>query len=278
MSIVRSSTRLLAPSRKYLCGIRLISTSRINFQESVQDKKPSKKPADFNPRHLGVSTEVYIPTSFNNLPNVFAHPVLFFGSLIRRVYTLGLNTVQVALFRYQSGIKPNFLLWKNKAIENYVQVNKAFANKNLNPVKPKISLWVDEALSARVQQLPKNFQFDWQLVKFNQIPKLVSVQAMMIPGRPLEHIQLIYKFNTKQQLIKLNRQTNKTDKLDRDVVDYVAFLCDATTDDLILIGSIFESKPGAKLPKNYEDNMQLAIERMKTNGDLYRVPPQKQLE
>lgn len=93
----------------------------------------------------------------------------------------------------------------------------------------------------------------------------------MIPGRPLEHIQLIYKFDTKQRLIRLDKHTKETTKLDRDVIDYVAFLCDASTDEIILIGSVFESEATAKLPKNYEDDMQTAIQRMKTSGDLYRV-------
>ena len=181
------------------------------------------------------------------------------------------NTVQVALFRYQSGFKPNFLLWKNKAIETYVQVNRAFAARKIESVRPQISLWVEEALSARSKQLPKGAELDWQLVKFYKVPKLVSVQAMMIPGRPLEHIQLIYKFDTKQRLIRLDKHTKETTKLDRDVIDYVAFLCDASTDEIILIGSVFESEATAKLPKNYEDDMQTAIQRMKTSGDLYRV-------
>lgn len=170
-------------------------------------------------------------------------------------------------------MKPNFLTWKNKAIEMYAQVNQAFAKRKIASVRPQISLWVEEALTARSKQLPKNVELEWQLLEFKHVPKIVSVQAMMIPGRPLEHIQLIYKFDTKQRLIKLNKKTNKVEKLDRDVVDYVAFLCDASSDDMILIGSVFESKPDSKLPKNYEDDMQAAIAKMKSSGDLYRLPP-----
>ncbi|SCU94860.1 LANO_0E08438g1_1 [Lachancea nothofagi CBS 11611] len=243
---------------------------QMSGNDSTGSKKNSK-PTDFNPRHLGISADVYIPPSFKNLPSAFSHPIVFSNAVIRRIYTFGLNTVQVALFRYQSGLKPNFLLWKNRAIETYVGVNKAFAARQLDSVKPQMSLWVDEALTARAKQLPKNVELDWQLLKFHKVPKLVSVQVMMIPGRPLEHIQLIYKFETKQRLIKLNKNTHETNKLDRDVTDYVAFLCDASTNELILIGSVFESEPTAKLPKNYEDNMQTAIQRMKTSGDLYRI-------
>lgn len=232
-----------------------------------------KKPTPFNPRHLGIANEIYVPPSKRNMPNPLNSPVQYFNVLIRKVYTMGLNTVQVALFRYQSGYKPNFLLWKNKAIETYVQVNKAFANRDVSTIKPQVSIWVEEALEARSKQIPSNIKLDWELLKFNEIPKLVSTQAMMIPGRPLELIQLVYKFDTKQRLIKFDKKTGKTDKLDRDVVDYVAFICDASADDVLLIGSLFESAPDAKLPKTEETSNRVLIERMKISGDLFRVPP-----
>ncbi|CAR26007.1 hypothetical protein ZYGR_0C00230 [Zygosaccharomyces rouxii] len=252
--------------------VRPLSSTRVILEKS--NSKANKTPVDFNARHLGVSTEVYVPPSIGNLPSVFSHPVVVFNALIRRIYTLGLNTVQVGIFRYQSGLKPNFLLWKNRAIQNYVNVNTAFAQKKVSNVKSQISLWVEEALEARSKQLPKHMQLEWQLVKFNEVPKVVSVQAMMIPGRPLEHIQLIYRFNTKQRLIKLNKKSGNTDKLDRDVVDYLVYLCDASTNNLILMGSVFESRPDSKLPKNLEDSTQAAIHRMKMSGDLFRLPPQ----
>lgn len=250
-------------------GHRLFSSSiRLLDAEGVV-----KKPAPFNPRHMGVANQVYIPPSKKNMPNPITSPITFFNVMIRKMYTLGMNTIQVALFRYQSGYKPQFLLWKNKAIETYVQVNKAFANRQLEDIKPHVSIWVDEALTSRSKQIPAGITLDWELIKFNEVPKLVSTQAMMIPGRPVELIQLIYKFDTKQRVIKFNKKSGKADKLDRDVVDYVAFLCDASTNDILLIGSVFESAPDEKLPKDSETSNKIVIERMKTNGDLFRVPP-----
>lgn len=264
-------------SMRHTANLRILSqpryfgSSRLILQES--SKKDNKRAADFNPRHLGVASDVFVPTSYKNLPKVWSHPWIFLNALIRRAYTFGLNTVQVGIFRYQSGLKPNFLLWKNKAIENYVHVNTAFAQKKVEDVKSLVSIWVEEALDARSRQLPKYIRLDWELLKFNEIPKLVSVQAMMIPGRPLENIQLVYRFNTSQRLVKFNKKTSEVEKLDRNVIDYVVFLCDATTNDLTMLGSVFESRPEAKLPKNYEDNTQAAIKRMRESGDLFRLPP-----
>ncbi|CAI4055731.1 hypothetical protein SKDZ_02G2920 [Saccharomyces kudriavzevii ZP591] len=255
---------------------RLFSTSRLilNKESEATKKKDKNKQQDFNPRHLGVSAEIFIPSAYKNLPSVFTHPFVVANALVRRLYTFGLNSVQVALFRFQSGIKPSFLLWKNKAIETYINVNTSFAHKNLQEVKGMVSLWVQEALEARSRQLPANATLEWQLIKFNAVPKLVSVQPVMIPGMPLEHLQLVYKFDTKQKLIKVNQQNKKSDVLDRDVVDYVAYLCDAATNDMILMGSLFENKPNDKLPKSYEDDTKVAIRRMKLNGDIYRLPPE----
>ncbi|CDO95163.1 unnamed protein product [Kluyveromyces dobzhanskii CBS 2104] len=158
---------------------------------------------------MGVANQVYIPPSGKNVPNLITSPVNYFNVMIRKIYTLGMNTIQVALFRYQSGYKPNFLLWKNKAIETYVKVNEAFAKRELNKIKPQVSIWVDEALTARAEQIPTNVTLDWELIKFNEVPKLVSTQAMMIPGRPVELIQLIYKFDTKQRLVKFDKKKEK---------------------------------------------------------------------
>lgn len=251
---------------------RLFS-SGVKLLDEAEQKQNTKKIQDFNPRHLGVASELYVPASLSRLPSVITSPKLWFDNVIRRIYMLGLNTVQIGIFRFQTGIKPAFLLWKNKAIETYVQVNTNFASKSVEKLKPEVSVWVEEALNARSKQIPDNVKLDWQLLKFNDVPILISIQPMMIPGRPLEHIQLLYRFNTKQRLVKLNKTNNKVEKLDRDVVDYMVFLCDATTNDLILMGSVFESKPDAKLPKNYDDNTEKAVRRMKECGDIYRVPP-----
>ena len=251
---------------------RLFS-SGVKLLDEAEQKQNTKKIQDFNPRHLGVASELYVPASLSRLPSVITSPKLWFDNVIRRIYMLGLNTVQIGIFRFQTGIKPAFLLWKNKAIETYVQVNTNFASKSVEKLKPEVSVWVEEALNARSKQIPDNVKLDWQLLKFNDVPKLISIQPMMIPGRPLEHIQLLYRFNTKQRLVKLNKTNNKVEKLYRDVVDYMVFLCDATTNDLILMGSVFESKPDAKLPKNYDDNTEKAVRRMKECGDIYRVPP-----
>ncbi|AMD20822.1 HDR080Wp [Eremothecium sinecaudum] len=244
---------------------RFLNVSKVLANQAAPDPKRSP----FNIRHLGVASEMYIPTSYKNLPSVFSSPIIVLKSLIRRVYTFGVNTAQVSLFRVKSGIKPNFLLWKNKAIECYVRINEAFVEKRIRDIEPDVTIWVQEALETRVKQFPKNLLLTWKLVKFNEVPKLMNVVAVMIPGHPLEMIQLTYKFDTKQRLIKYNMNTQSAEKLDKDVVEYLTFVCDATTNEVLLSGSVFESAPDAKLPTrslNQEENVRM----MKICGDIYR--------
>ncbi|SMN19593.1 similar to Saccharomyces cerevisiae YBR185C MBA1 Membrane-associated mitochondrial ribosome receptor [Maudiozyma saulgeensis] len=278
---VKSSYMTTRSTISIINQTRLISRSIQVFQESkdVEEKQKKKTPKkndtgnNFNPRYLGVTANMYIPTSYKNLPNVLINPIAVFNSLIRRCYTFGFNTFKVALFRFQTGTTPKFLLWKNKAIESYIQVNKAFANKNIKSISPGVSLWVEEALNNRVTRLPKNLILDWQILKFNNVPKLVSIEPIMMPGKPLENIQLVYRFDTQQELIKFDQNTEKTEKQIRDIVDYMVFLCDTTTDQVILIGSVFESKPNAKLPKNSDVDRKQVVKNMRLNGDIFRQPP-----
>lgn len=258
---------------------RLLSTSR-SLQNSVGEntdikKKEKTKLPEFNPKFMGVATQIYIPASNRNLPSMFTQPMLVFKTWIRRIYMLGLNTFKIGLFRFQSGIKPSFLLWKNNAIENYIEVNKSFAQKDIDGIKGQVSIWVERALVGRVSKLPSNLKLDWQILKFNEIPKLMSIDPIMAPGMPLEYIQLVYRFNTKQELIRVNTDNNKSDKQVKDIVDYLVFLCDTNTNEMMLSGSIFENKPGSPLPKQATgDDKKEIISRMRECGDIFRLPPQ----
>ena len=261
----------VAPSRQFS-----INNNCLRNEDSKQVSNKKQKPGldSFQPRIMGVTSEIYVPTTSKNLPSIISHPIIVFQSIIRRIYMFGLNTAKIALFRTQSDVKPNFLLWKNRAIESYVKVNKAFAKGDIRSAKSSMSLWVEEALTSRAARLPQNLELEWDIVKFNRVPKLISFDPVMIPGKALDHVQLVYKFDTRQELVRLDKNTLKADKRVRDVVDYMVFLCDTTTNDVILIGSVFESKAGAKLPRPSDSNDKKAIiDHMRRCGDIFRVPP-----
>lgn len=227
----------------------------------------------FDPRFIGLTADQYIPISWKNFPNPLSSPKLAWLCLGRRMYTFGFNTVQVALFRYQTKLKPKFLLWKNNAIGNYVELNKAFAQRDIPSVRKNVSVWVERALTTRTESIPKNVRLDWKLVKFNETPKLITFRPVMLPGKPVEYVQLVYKFNTKQEVIKVNLKDDKAEKVSRDVIDYIGFTIDLHDDRTILSGSAFENSPYDKIPKPENSQESEIFTTMRQNGDLFRSPP-----
>lgn len=269
VSIIRG-LKLGSARRTFITRSLLLQQAKNDDANKESDSK-KKEIQPINPRNLGVASDVYIPVSYKNLPNPLYHPKLFLNSILRRVYTLGLNTLQITIFRHQTGFKPKFLIWKNSAIDLYIRVNTAFAKGDVLSLKSNVSIWVETALKKRSKQFPKSTELTWKLTKFNKVPKLVSIQSIMLPNQPLEFVQLIYKFDTKQALIRLDKASKKTDKIERDVVDYIAFLCDSPRNKLYLIGSVFEKKPTDKIPKTFENDTKLTFARMRKYGDIYRV-------
>lgn len=183
----------------------------------------------------------------------------------------------IAQFRLKSRISPRFQEWKNLAIENYVATNQAFVKGNLDSVKDNLSIWTFEALKARRQSLPKGTKLDWKLLKFNSVPRVMAIQPMMLPDVPLRHIMIVYRMNTRQRLIKSVPGEKEPQKIDRDVVDYVAFIYDAskTPAETTLAGSLFETPLAAPRPNPMaaEQSEGLMIQSMREKGDIFRSPP-----
>lgn len=252
---------------------RCFSTTRSALQEKSKEKKNAQQNV-FDPRFIGLTRDIYVPVDYKNLPSPFSQPKAVWNSLLRRLFTLGMNTIQVGLLRWQTGIKPEFLLWKNRAIEAYVSTNKAFASGNIKPIEKDISVWVEKSLKSRVSSIPKDVKLDWKLIKFNEKPKLVAFRPVMLPGRPVEYAQVVYKFNTKQELINVNLKTDKVKKIERDVTDYAGFVVNLDTDKVILAGTVFENTPFDRMPKPEDIDQSLIFEDMRINGDIYRAPPQ----
>lgn len=185
-------------------------------------------------------------------------------------------TYKIGIFRLQTQIKPNFVAWRNKAIECYVQVNQSFSKGNIDSLKDNMSIWVAQALNDRIKTIPKTMKMDWEIVQFNEIPKLVSLEPIMLPGQPLQYIQLVYKFNTKQRLIIVDG-LDKQNKQVKDIIDYMVFLVDVATNEVKLVGSVFENKPGERFTKiNPKESKQIVLKRMKECGDIFRLPPMRE--
>lgn len=229
-------------------------------------------------QHLGVSVDLYVHPAKQSLPSWFSSPRMRFRGVIRRLGALFQNTVMIAQFRMKSKIKPRFQEWKNLAITNYVDANKAFVSNNLDSMKNRMSVWVYESLKNRRESIPQGTQLDWKLVKFNSTPKIMCIQPMMLPDTPLHHLMIVYRMDTKQRLAKVSPGETEAQKIDRDVVDYMAFIYDAskTPSDTIIAGSLFETPLNAPRPNpmNSDMNEKMMLLSMKEKGDIFRSPPQ----
>lgn len=179
----------------------------------------------------------------------------------------------IAQFRLKSKIKPRFVEWKNLALETYVDTNHAFAERRLDLVRDRLSLWVYESLKGRLKSVPDNVKLNWKLVKFNSTPKVVLVQPLVLPDKPMRDIQIVYKIETRQRLAKTVPGSSEPQVVEHDVVDYAAFTFDASKIParVYFAGTVFESSLEAPMPTPLDDPQKM-MNSMKTKGDIFRTP------
>lgn len=221
---------------------------------------------------VGVPHDPYIPVSYNNLP--LSRPGLALRALWNRVKLFCFNWVQVYQFKsgMGKGYKPEFVSWKNKAITEFVKVNKAFSERKIENIRPDVSEFVYFQLGKRQAALP-NALIQWELVKFNSSPKLLSFNAFPHEDGSTLLCQIIYRFDTKQKWIVKKRGDADFTESERDMVEYLAFNVDPYNNDVVLAGSVFEAPLERKLESKVVSSQKRALEYMNTNGDIYRTEP-----
>lgn len=254
-------------------SIRYNSTTPSTKKSSLLGKRP-KDAIGQTPSvtKIGIPNKVYVPMRLSKMPSLFTHPVQFIKCVARRMALVGINTLQIIDFR--RSMKPNFLLWKNEAIEKYVLVNKLFAKQNLQPAKNACSVYVYNALEKRLNSLPKNIEMDWKLLKFNKVPKIISFNNFPNEDGSTLCLQITYKFNTKQRLVTVSNGDVKTQ--DRDMIEYLSFNVDPYSNQVCLAGSSFESEPDEIVYSRDRSYSQKQIaDNMVIYGDIYRSEPLK---
>ncbi|GME73142.1 unnamed protein product [[Candida] boidinii] len=263
LSSYKSQRLLISPLSSL--QLRLASTK-------VQTKQTNQRPAISK---IGIPFEPYIPTRWSRMPNFFTSPKLFLKNIFKRCYLSAFNTVQVYQFRRAIGKenKPNFLKWKNEAIETYCAINKAFASKNVESVRERMCEFVYFALGKRQTGLPKNVSLGWDLVKFNSKPKLISFHQFPHDDGSILLLQIIYKFDTKQRLSFKKIGSGKKDITEqvKDLTEYVAFNVDPYTDKIVLAGSVFESPVERELTPKAMPSQEETVNNMIKNADIYRI-------
>lgn len=232
-------------------------------------RQPQQRPTI---NKVGVPHDPYIPVAYNNLP--ITRPLLTARALWNRLKLFCFNWVQVYQFKsgMGQGYKPPFVKWKNTAITEFVKVNKAFAERKIENIRGDVSEFVYFQLGKRQSALPKG-TIQWELVKFNSAPKLLSFNAFPHEDGSTLLCQIIYKFDTKQKWIVKNRNEKNFTETERDMTEYLAFNVDPYNDQVCLAGSVFEAPIERKLESKVVSSQKKALDYMNTNGDIYRPEP-----
>ncbi|PRT56665.1 Inner membrane mitoribosome receptor MBA1, mitochondrial [Wickerhamiella sorbophila] len=251
--------------------------SQVISRAVTRSAATTTSPVQFSMDQAGLVTDLYVPP--RDLPSWFTNPKARWTALKRRVQLLGVNTYMAVKLRREIG-RERFqpLEWKETALLLYQRTNECFVHRDLSGLSKLTSRWVYGPLAARAQKFPKNVRLDWKLEKLTAKPKVLSIIPLSLPDTPTRFVQTLYRIESRQVLSKLNLDTNKVDKVERTVVDNVAFIFDTTKSPAEgrLIGSLFETPVNSPMPDPTlsPGSRTEIIRSMTSRGDIFREPPQ----
>lgn len=215
-------------------------------QPAKKKNKPVAELSQIPIRSVGVIADFYIPPRFLASPVTSWHRLLF-----RRLGAFAVNTYSVVKFRRETGLKLHFNAWKDSAIDKFVRVNKVFAagcNSRTSDRKSYISTQlldvagtaVIDSLVARASSFPASgTRLDWKLTKIVGNPKIVSFNALPDSNNLTVMVQFVLKLTTKQALtVTANGKASTNERL---VTDNLVYTLDPFSNELVLVGSVFDS-------------------------------------
>lgn len=244
-------------------------------------KKKKQKAPDITMvpiKAVGVLADFYVPPKFSNSP-IMSWPKL----LLRRIGAFGLNTFSVSKFKSDTKLKLRFNDWKELAVDKYVKTNKIFAAACSLPKAQRQSylqsqldgiagIEVLKSLSARAATFPARSKLEWHLKKIEGNPKLVSFTPIPDSNDISSVIQFVVKVQTRQEMVISGIAEPKLSE--RLVTDYIVLTLNPYTDEMVLVGTLFESDHvrGVK-PELEMENVRALENYQKVCADIYRAAP-----
>lgn len=244
-------------------------------------KKKKQKAPDITMvpiKAVGVLADFYVPPKFTNSP-ITSWPKL----LLRRIGAFGLNTFSVSKFKSDTKLKLRFNDWKELAVDKYVKTNKIFAAACSLPKAQRQSylqsqldgiagIEVLKSLSARASTFPARSKLEWNLKKIEGNPKLVSFTPIPDSNDISSVIQFVVKVQTRQEMVISGDAEPKLSE--RLVTDYIVLTLNPYTDEMVLVGTLFESDHvrGVK-PELEMENVRALENYQKLCADIYRAAP-----
>lgn len=267
-------------SHSRLCvGVRSYSTDK-------PIKKRKSKVPDINSvplKALGVLADFYVPPKLMSSPFTSWHKLI-----LRRIGAFGLNTFSVSKFKSDTKLKLRFNDWKELAVEKYVKTNKIFAAACSLPKAQRQSylqsqldgiagIEVVRSLTARASTFPAGSKLEWSLKKIDSNPRLVSFTPIPDSNDVTAVLQLVIKVHTTQEIVITggNAEPKSSEKL---VTDYVVVTMNPYTDEMVFVGTLFESDHVRGVKPELEMENARALDRFqKTCADIYRSAPPAQV-
>lgn len=234
-------------------------------------------PFKFTMDQAGLATDLYIPPV--KTPFLLTSPKLWWTVFKRKLQVLGVNTYMAVKLRRDIG-KDRFqpLEWKELAIVLYKRTNESFVRRDFANLQRLTSRWVYGPLSQRAKELSSSYRYDWKLLSFKKRPKVLSMVPLAMPNEPTKFVQVVYRFESKQQLSKLKIGSKEVERVERDVVDNIAFIFDTEKDPIEgrLIGSLFETPATAPMPDPSltPQSRSVVMHGMSVRGDIFRPQPE----
>lgn len=260
------------PARGLLAGI-----SRVSVRGYAQKNDITMLPL----KQIGVLGDFYVP------PRILSAPIKKWPRLlVRRIGLFGLNTYSAYRFRNDTKLKLQFNDWKEKLVENYVKTNKVFAEGCLLR-KPERQAFISSQLNGvagelvvrllvqRALTFPPNTTCSWKLLKVENNPKIVTMMPIPDSDDVTVFSQIVTKVKTRQEmtLTPLNGEPTKTE---RSVTDYLVGTLNPYNNELVFVGTLFESDYERGLqPEEKMSNLTEMEVFQKRCADIYRAPPAK---
>ncbi|GEQ72328.1 hypothetical protein JCM33374_g6015 [Metschnikowia sp. JCM 33374] len=266
-------------------------TCKRSYATEKPANKPTKKAVDKGAsmttmpiKAIGVVSDYYVPPRFLSSP-VTSWPKLLF----KRIGLFGLNTYSVSRFKNDTKLKLQFNDWKESAVDKYVKTNKIFAAACSLPISQRQSYVqtqldgiagteVIKALTARVRTFPIGSKLKWNLLSVEKNPKLVVFVPIPDGNDVTTLVQFVVQVKTKQEMIVSGDASPNPSRTEKIVTDNIVLTMNPYTDEVVFVGTIFDSDHIRGLKPQMDMNDVKALElHLKECADIYRAPPKQNL-
>lgn len=229
---------------------------------------------------IGVVSDYYVP------PRLLKSPIKTWAKLLfRRIGLFGLNTYSVSRFKNDTKLKLQFNDWKELAVDKYVKTNKIFAAACSLPIAQRqayVQTQLDgiagteviKSLSARVNTFPIGLKLKWNLLSVEKNPRLVVFVPIPDANDVSSLVQFVVQVSTKQEMIVSGDASPTPSHTVKTVTDNIVLTMNPYTNEVVFVGTLFESDPYRGLKPQMDMGDIKALERhLRECADIYRAPP-----